>query len=228
MATWSSASMPTMRVDDLDIDGLDRLEHALAEIAALVAVAQLDRLVRAGRGAGRHGGAAHRAVLQHDIDLDRRIAAAVEDLAADDVDDRGHGRLRSGRRRVSALLANGLPVGKPQSAFCRGPAKASPNSPAIRSRRSATRSAASDPPQGRWWLRLAAFPTSLTDCVIGRRKCSKYQPGRRRPPLAVVLLSVAVTLGWWSACLYLALVITESSAVPRGVASASTVHEPEA
>ena len=59
------------------------------------AVAQLDSLMRAGRGAGRHGGAAHRAVFEHDIDLDRRIAAGIEDLAADDVDDRGHVRLRS-------------------------------------------------------------------------------------------------------------------------------------
>ena len=60
---------------------------------ALVAVAQLDRLVRAGRGARRHRRAAHAAVLQRDVDLDRRIAAAVEDLAGVDVDDRGHGFL---------------------------------------------------------------------------------------------------------------------------------------
>ena len=75
---------------DLVIDGLDRLQHALAEIAVLVAVAQLDRLVGAGGGAGRNCGAADRAVLQHDVDLDRGIAAAVQDFAADDVDDGGH------------------------------------------------------------------------------------------------------------------------------------------
>ena len=46
--------------------------------------------MRAGRGARRHGGAADRAVLQHDVDLDGGIAAAVEDFAADDVDDGGH------------------------------------------------------------------------------------------------------------------------------------------
>ena len=67
------------------------LQHALAEIAALVAVAQLDRLVRAGRGARGHRGAALAAVLQHHVDLHGRVAAAVEDLAADDVDDGGHG-----------------------------------------------------------------------------------------------------------------------------------------
>ena len=63
------------------------LVTALAEIAALVAVAQLERLVRAGRGAGRHGGAAHGAGLERDIDLDGRVAAAVQDLPAVDADD---------------------------------------------------------------------------------------------------------------------------------------------
>ena len=42
------------RIEDLAVDGVDRLEHALAEVALLVAVAQLDGLVRAGRGAGGH------------------------------------------------------------------------------------------------------------------------------------------------------------------------------
>ena len=59
----------------------------LPPIALLVAVAQLDRLVRAGGGAGRHGGAADGAALQRDIDLDGRIAAAVQDLPRVDVDD---------------------------------------------------------------------------------------------------------------------------------------------
>ena len=86
------------------VDRGDRLLHALAEIALLVAVAQLDRLVRPGRGAGRHGGAAARAVLQHDVDLDGRIAAAVEDFAADDVDDGGHGMVLPG---VSAGVSTG-------------------------------------------------------------------------------------------------------------------------
>ena len=80
------------RVEDLAVDRVDRLLDALAEVARLVAVAQLHRLVRARRGARRHRRAAHRAVLEHDIHLDRRIAAAVEDLAADDVDDGGHCR----------------------------------------------------------------------------------------------------------------------------------------
>src|SRR5262249_30051133 len=70
--------------------GVDRLAHPLAEIA-LAAVAQFDRLVRPGRGPRRHGGAALGAVFEHDIDLDRRIAAAIEDLAADDIGDGSHG-----------------------------------------------------------------------------------------------------------------------------------------
>ena len=81
------------RLEDFAVDGLDRLQHALAEIARLVAVAQLDRLMRAGGGARRHRRAAHRAVLQHHVDLDGGIAAAVENFAADDVDDGGHGCL---------------------------------------------------------------------------------------------------------------------------------------
>ena len=65
-------------------------EHALAEVARLVAVAQLDRLVRAGRGARRHRGAAEAAVFQQHVDLDRRVAPAIEDFASVDVDDSSH------------------------------------------------------------------------------------------------------------------------------------------
>ena len=90
ISAWSSASMLEHRLGDLAIDRVDRLADALAEPAALVAVALLDRLVRAGRGARGHRGAAEAAVLEQHLDLDRRIAAAVEDLAAVDVDDRGH------------------------------------------------------------------------------------------------------------------------------------------
>ena len=104
------------RVEDLAVDRIDRLLDALAEVARLVAVAQLDRLVRAGRGARRHRRATHGAILQHDVDLHRRVAAAVEDFAADDVDDGGHLSLPyelqaadgHGRvRRVLAALAAG-------------------------------------------------------------------------------------------------------------------------
>ena len=78
------------RLKNLAVDRLDRVAHALAEIALLVAVAQLDRLMRPGRGARRDAGAAARAVFEHDIDLHGRIAAAIENFPADDVDDGGH------------------------------------------------------------------------------------------------------------------------------------------
>jgi hypothetical protein len=78
------------RVEDLAIDPVDRFPHALAAIAALVPVAQLDRLMRAGRGARRHRGAPDRAALQRHIDLDGRVATAVEDLTGGNVDDGSH------------------------------------------------------------------------------------------------------------------------------------------
>jgi hypothetical protein len=79
------------RVENLAVDRVDRLGHALAEIAALIAVAQLDRLMLAGGGAGGYRGAALGAVFQLDIDLDGRIAATVEDFTADDIHNGGHG-----------------------------------------------------------------------------------------------------------------------------------------
>jgi len=82
-------------IEDLGVDGFDGLEHALAEIDRLVAVAQLDRLVGAGGGARRHRGAAEGTVFQNDVHLDGGVAAAVENLAADDVDDGGHVRCLS-------------------------------------------------------------------------------------------------------------------------------------
>ena len=73
------------------VDVADRGEDALSAIALRVAVAHLHRLVRAGRGSRRDDGRAHRSVVQEEIDLDRRIAARVEDLPSDDIlDQRGH------------------------------------------------------------------------------------------------------------------------------------------
>src|SRR5262249_23364548 len=37
-------------------------------------------------------------VLEHDVDLDRGVSTAVEDLAANNVDNRGHGRFPAGVR----------------------------------------------------------------------------------------------------------------------------------
>ena len=74
-------------VCNLGIGG-NRLLHALAEIAGLVAVAQFDRLVRAGRSARRHRGAADRTVFEDDVDFDRRVAAAVQNFTADRSEER--------------------------------------------------------------------------------------------------------------------------------------------
>ena len=72
---------------DLAVDGGYGVFHALAQIAALVAVPQLAGLVNAGGSAGGHGGPAHSAVVQPDLRLHGGVAPAVQDLPADDVDD---------------------------------------------------------------------------------------------------------------------------------------------
>ncbi len=81
---------PADRLENLAVDRVHGLLHALAAVALLVAVAQLHRLMGASRGAGGNRGAAKRAVLQDYVDLDGGVAAAVKDFAADDIDDRGH------------------------------------------------------------------------------------------------------------------------------------------
>jgi len=63
------------RFRDRPFDVLDRLLDALAEVARLVAVAQLDRFVLAGRRARRNRRGAACARRQRDVDLDGGIAA---------------------------------------------------------------------------------------------------------------------------------------------------------
>ena len=74
----------------LVVDVLDGLRDALAQVAALVAIAQLARLKGAGRSARRHHRATKAAVLEHDLDLDGGVAAAVEHLATVDVQNITH------------------------------------------------------------------------------------------------------------------------------------------
>ena len=69
------------RVRDGPVDVGDGASHALAAEAARVAVAQFQRLVNAGRGARRHGGAAERAAVQLHVDLNRGIAARIDNFA---------------------------------------------------------------------------------------------------------------------------------------------------
>ena len=77
---------PGDRVADLAVHVRDRVLHALAAVADL-AVAELDRLVRAGAGAARHRRPAAGARDQLDLDLDGRVAAGVQDLPRRDVVD---------------------------------------------------------------------------------------------------------------------------------------------
>ena len=76
------------------------LSVPLPQIALLVAVAQFDGLVGAGAGAARHGGAADGAVAENHVDLDGRVAAAVEDFAGvDRLNGGAHRRLAKEVRR---------------------------------------------------------------------------------------------------------------------------------
>ena len=77
------------RLGDLAVDVRDRTPYALA-LPALAAVAQLGGLELAGRGARGHRRVAVRAGAQTDLDLDRRVAPAVEDLARVDPLDLTH------------------------------------------------------------------------------------------------------------------------------------------
>ncbi len=74
---------------DLAVDVVDRLAHPLAH-PVRAAVAQLGGLELARRGAGGHRRPAPRPGLQAELDLDGRIAAAVEDLAGMHVLDLAH------------------------------------------------------------------------------------------------------------------------------------------
>ena len=76
-------------VVDLGVDEIDSLGNALAQVA-ISAVAQLVRLVHTGGRARRHGGTAHRTVVEDDLDLDGGVTAGVHDLQRADVKDSGH------------------------------------------------------------------------------------------------------------------------------------------
>ena len=67
-------------VGDFAVHIFYRLQHALAQIALLVAVAQLDRLVLAGRCAAGNGRASSGSVRQGDFRLDCGVAARIENL----------------------------------------------------------------------------------------------------------------------------------------------------
>src|SRR5207253_9565724 len=75
---------------DLRAHVLHRRAHALPAVAILFAVAQLVRLVLAGRRARRHRRPPDAAGSNGDFAFQGGIAAAVENFASVDVDDLGH------------------------------------------------------------------------------------------------------------------------------------------
>ena len=68
------------------VDVFDRLQHALAQIQRLVAVAKFQRLVNSGARAAGDRRAAERTVGKLHVDFDRRVSAAVENLSGMDVE----------------------------------------------------------------------------------------------------------------------------------------------
>ena len=87
--SWSVASRPVTASAISPLTLPTALRHALAAVG-VAAVAQLGGLELAGRGAGGHGRAPGRARAQRELDLDGRVAAAVEDLAGVDLLDLAH------------------------------------------------------------------------------------------------------------------------------------------
>ncbi len=75
---------------DRAIDGFDCLQHALAQITALVAITQFQRFTRTGGGTGRSAGTGALATLQHDLGLYGRVTTGIEHLKGADFDDIGH------------------------------------------------------------------------------------------------------------------------------------------
>ena len=82
------------------------LHHALAEVAVLVAVAQLPGFVFAGAGAARHGGPADGTAGEFDVDFDGGVAAGVENLTAADGFDDGIKHVSNGQLVMSFCLRN--------------------------------------------------------------------------------------------------------------------------
>ena len=78
------------KLADLAVHVRDGIEHALAQVAVLVAVAQLNGLELAGRRTGGNDGAAKRPVLERYLHLDGRVCAGIQHLACVYVLDLAH------------------------------------------------------------------------------------------------------------------------------------------
>ena len=173
---WSAASSPYSAGAIVSVTLATALEHALAAVARLVAVAQLDRLVGAGRRARRHGRPADRAVGEDDVDLDRRVAARVEDLArVDDVDDVFTRRLRLAFGGLGLRLA-GLRLGPVEQDGRRPAARDPRGTRARRRRRSRCGSSGRPGPAASTAATESPPPTTTVAPASARRR------GSARPP----------------------------------------------
>src|SRR5690606_4613400 len=73
------------------VDVLDGTQHALAQVAGLVAVAQFDGFARTGGRARGHRSPPHGARFEQHVAFHGGVAARIEDFASDDVYDCTHG-----------------------------------------------------------------------------------------------------------------------------------------
>ena len=89
MEACSVASIAEEGRSDVGVDVFNGLEHAFAEEARLVAVAEFDGFVFAGGGAGGNRGAADRAAFEVHVNFDGGIAAGIDHFAAADFNNGG-------------------------------------------------------------------------------------------------------------------------------------------
>ena len=82
--------MPVELGGEDGLDVLDGVEHALAHVVLLVAVAQLDGLVLSGAGSGGDGGAALGPAGEGDVGFDGGVSAGIEDFAGGNGNDLSH------------------------------------------------------------------------------------------------------------------------------------------
>ena len=78
------------RLGDFVIDVFNGFEHAFAQIAGGVAVAQFQRFARAGGSAAGYGGATHHAAFQQHVAFYGGIAARIEDFTGENVGNGTH------------------------------------------------------------------------------------------------------------------------------------------
>ena len=79
------------RFSDLAIHGINGVQNAFSHVARLVAITLFNRFMCTGGGARRYGCAAHRAIFQIYVHFHSRVASAVENFTAVNVNDRAHG-----------------------------------------------------------------------------------------------------------------------------------------